>query len=173
MGGGIPLKRSAPIRRTPLRPGTGRLKARGPAARRKPTTTPSPSERSWVLNRDRQCVVWIVRDAITSRVPLATLPELQRYAAFRDAAAEATITPCENQWGDRIELWTLDNLTYGHVRRGPGGGRPRADDGIGRMFAVAECLRHNLDHWESGTANNLAVNALLDALYPDRRQYEP
>lgn len=63
-------------------------------------------------------------------------------------------------------------IGYGHARVQAGGLRPRADDGFGRMFSIAECLRHNVDHTESRTDIRAEINRRLDVLYPDRRQHE-
>lgn len=81
-------------------------------------------------------------------------------------------------WREGITLQIADPgpcsgvLTYGHARTAPGGLRPRADDGYGRMFAVAECTRHNIDHWEARTDARHAINRRLDRLYPNRREHE-
>jgi hypothetical protein len=112
--------------------------------------TPSPSERSFVLNRDGECIA-----------------RKLHWAGMVDDPG-----PCANEWDSEIHgAFRIEDLTYGHARTEAGGFRPISTDGVGRMFAVAECHRHNVRHWEARTDARLAINAYLDRLYPERRQH--
>lgn len=81
------------------------------------------AERLHVLNRDRECII----------------AKLVRDGDIRPAPGEM---PCRNQWGDPITVFTLDNLTYEHVK-------PEAAMSLRapseRRWGVAACHHHNVN----------------------------
>jgi hypothetical protein len=85
----------------------------------------SPEERSHVLNRERECII----------------PILVRLGKISPPDKDAV---CRDQWGDPIRVFTLDNLTYEHVKPSAGMGiRAPSGDWLGRRWGVAACAHHN------------------------------
>jgi hypothetical protein len=79
------------------------------------------AERLHVLNRDRECIIAI----------------LTREGDISPTGTEAV---CRNQWGEPILTFTLDNLTYEHVKPAPAMSLRAPSN---RRWGVAACHHHN------------------------------